>query len=363
MQSLPSKPNLEFLQKSAKALRAAHRRGDAACCERIRQGDVSFKSLTDAAILAAPFSINDAQRIVAREYGYSSWAKLKHFIASLDAPQFQGVADKQAYHQTIAASYDQRSPNYDNFVWAREHAQALVDYCPPRAGDAVLDIATGTGTVAFLAAEKVGAQGSVVGIEISKGMLQVCEEKRAASTFNNLRFQYADAEHLDFPPNSFDRIYCSSAFFWMAHPLAALRHWFELLKPGGMLAFNAWPDNSFLWGDGARQALRKHGIQFTVHEVTGNAEKIQQLVELAGYANVRVLEHRKGRYIPVEDAKGPPLDLNSYAPGQYPHPLHNVPEAILRLVQQDYEAEVDKLVTPQGVWHDLSLFYVVGQKL
>ena len=62
----------------------------------------------------------------------------------------------------------------------------------------------------------------------------------------NLEFRYADAENLEFSPNSFDRIYCSSAFFWMSHPLATLRHWYELLKPNGQLGFNATPANSFL---------------------------------------------------------------------------------------------------------------------
>ena len=363
MKSLPKHPNLEFLKKEAKTLRALHRQGNAACCTQIRQYDLAFKSKTDVEILTSKFSINDAQRIIARDYGYSSWATLKHFISALDLPLYHGVADKQGYHQTIVASYDKRSPTYDNFVWARDNAKQTVDYCPPAVGDAVLDVATGSGVIAFYTAALVGPQGSVTGIEISQGMLTRCNEKLQESNLSNLNFRYADAEDLPFPPNSFDRIYCGSAFFWMSHPLAALRHWFELLKPNGQIGFTAWPANSFLWGDGARCALRKHGINFICHEPTGNLEKTRQLVELAGYSNIQIHEVKNGRYISVEDAKGPPLTLQAYAPGQHPHPLLGVSEETLLLVQNDYEAEVDKLVTEHGVWHDMSMFFVYGQKL
>ena len=363
MKSLPKNPDLEFLKKEAKALRALHRQGDVSCCAQIRQYDISYKTKSDAQILSGKFSINDAQRMVARAYGYSSWAALKHFILSLDSPTYHGVTDKQAYHQTIVDSYDKRSKNYDNSMWHRGLARQTVDYCPPQTGNAVLDIATGTGTIAFYAADLVGPAGSVVGIDISQGMLEKCEEKLKESGVNHLRFVYADAENLNFPPNRFDRIYCSSAFFWMSHPLAALRHWFELLKPNGYVGFNAWPDNSFLWGDGARKALRKYGINFICHEATGSMDKTRQLVELAGFSNVRIQEVKDGRYISVEDAKGPPLTLSAYAPGQYPHPLVNVSEEILSRAQKDYEAEVDKRVTVDGVWHDMTMYYVYGQKL
>ena len=362
MKSLSHKPNLEFLKKAAKALRALHRQGDAKCCAQIRHFDLAFKNKTDAVILSGKFSINDAQRIVAREYGYTSWATLKHFIESLNEPLCCGVSDKQAYHQNIVASYDQRSAIYDNHVWARENSIQTVDYCPPHLGDRVLDIATGTGTIAFYSAGLVGPSGSVTGIEISTGMLQRCNEKLQTSGLSNLNFLYADAEDLNFPQNSFDRIYCSSALYWMRNPLAALRHWFELLKPDGQLGFNAWPDNLFIWGDGARQSLRKYGVNFTLHEVTGSVEKTRALVALAGFSNVRIHEVKDGQYVEVGNEPWVPLTLDSYTPGQYPNPIRNVPEHLLQLAQQDYAAEVRKRTTDQGIWLDKTMYYVYGQK-
>lgn len=363
MKSLVKKPNFEFLKNAAKGLRALHQQGDTACCAPIRNFDTSFKTKTDAEILSGKFSINDAQRIVAREYGYTSWTALKRFIESLNAPLCQGVLDKHAYHKQIVDSYDKRSAIYDNHVWARENSIQTVDYCPPKLGDKVLDIATGTGTIAFYTAKSVGPKGSVTGIEISKGMLNRCNEKLKESGLNNLTFLYADAEDLNFAPNSFDRIYCSSALYWMTNPLAALRHWFELLKPGGQLGFNAWPDNLFIWGDGARQALRKYGVNFTIHEVTGSVEKTRALVELAGFSNVQIHEVKNGQYIEVGSGRWIPLKLDDYTPGQYPNPISNVSEEILRLAQEDYEAEVRKRTTEHGIWLDTTMYYVYGQRL
>jgi len=318
--------------------------------------------LPDAELLNVGFTINDAQRIVAREHGYSSWAALRHYIDSLNEPLYHNVTDKNGYHKTITDSYDARSQNYDDSQWHRDVAKQTVDFCSPEPNHQVLDIATGTGTIAFYCAEMVGSGGHVVGIDISKGMLNTCNNKLLQSNFSNLEFQYADAEALPFAPDSFDRIYCSSAFFWMSHPLAALRHWYELLKPGGQLGFNATPSTSFFWGDGARRALARYGIQYTCNIPAGDPDNARELMELAGFVNFRLREVNKGYYMKIEEAKGPLLTLQHYAPGQYPHPLENVPEEILRLAQQDYEAEIDRRATDQGVWHDMTQYYIYGQK-
>ena len=361
MKSLPKKPNIEFLKKEAKALRALHKQGVVSCCELIRQYDTSMQAKSNAEILSLKFSINAAQRIVARTYGYSSWATLKQYIESLASPLYHAVSDKKAYHQAIVDSYDKRSAVYDKHVWAREWSIQTVDFSPPEAGENILDIACGTGTIAFYIADKIGPTGSVTGVEISRGMLSRCHEKLKETNFTHLNFVYGDAENLDFILNSFDRMYCSSGLYWMINPLAALRHWFELLKPNGWLGLTAWPDNSFVWGDGARRALRKYGIQSTIHEFSGTPQKIRKLFALAGFNNIKLHTVKRGRWADPKELKGP-FTPGSYTPGQYPDPLLGVPREILLLAQQDFEAEVDRLTTDQGVWHDMTTYFVYGQK-
>jgi ubiquinone/menaquinone biosynthesis C-methylase UbiE len=361
--SLPRQPNLEFLKKEAKALRTLHRQGDSACCERLRDNDTSCINKSDTEILTSRFSINDAQRIVAREYGYSSWATLKRYIESLNLPLYHKVADRQGYHRTITDSYDERSKNYDNSEWHRDVALTTVKHWPPEPGGHVLDIATGTGTIAFHCAKLVGPAGKVVGVDISSGMLDKCNEKLAAAGLENLEFMYADGEHLDFATSSFDRIYCANAIFWMSNLQAALRHWFELLKPGGVVGFNATPSSSFFWGYAARKALATVGIDFICNIPAGDEANAREMLECAGFGSFQMHAVPNGRYITAEDAKESQfLTLESYAPGQYPHPLEGVSEETLRLAQQAYDAEVDKHATEEGVWHDMTQYYIYGQK-
>ncbi|MDH3560397.1 MAG: class I SAM-dependent methyltransferase [Gammaproteobacteria bacterium] len=363
MKSLPKRPELEFLKKEARVLRVLQMKGDPACCDRIRDYDTSCEAMSDADILAGKFSINDAQRVIAHEYGYASWAALKKYIELINLPLYHMVTDRQGYHRTITDSYDARSKNYENSEWHREVALTTVKYWPPEPGQHVLDIATGTGTIAFHCAELVGPQGKVVGVDISTGMLDKCREKLAERKLANLAFTHADGEQLDFQPNSFDRIYCANAIFWMSNLQAALRHWYELLKPGGVVGFNATPSSSFFWGCAARKALAMVGIDFICNIPAGDEANAREMLECAGFTNFRLHAAPNGRYIATEDAKDPLfLTLQAYAPGQYPHPLEDVSDETMQLAQQAYNAEVDKHATEDGVWHDMTQYYVYGQK-
>jgi len=361
MKSLPTNPNLEFLKKEAKALRALHKQGNPACCERIRLYDTSYQDKSDADILAARFSINDAQRIIAREYGYTSWATLKEYIESLNSPLYHGVSDKDTYQKLVAESYDKRAEVYDNHVWAREWCEQLIELCPPKVGEAVLDLGCGSGNIAFAIAEQVGPEGAIVGVDIARKMVARCNEKLKDTTFTHLTFEYGDAEQLDYPPNHFDRIYASAILPWLINPQAALRHWFELLKPGGWIGLTVWPSNSFVWGDGERQALRRYGIQSTVHEFSGTKEKTHKLMELAGFGNINIHVVERGRWMEAESLKGT-FSKGPYGIGQYPHYLEHVADEILQKANKDYLAEVNRLTTDKGVWHDMTTFFVCAQK-
>jgi len=94
MKFLPSNPNLDFLKKESRKLRTSHRNSDPSSCSRIKHFDTSFSGLTDQEIFDSKFSILDAQRVVAREYGFSSWTKLKRFIESTNAKFDQTLHDE-----------------------------------------------------------------------------------------------------------------------------------------------------------------------------------------------------------------------------------------------------------------------------
>ncbi len=77
---LPSKPSLEQLKNQAKDLRDVHRTGTSEACKRIRASLGRLSNASDADIREARFTLRDAQSVVAREYGFTTWAKLKAHV-------------------------------------------------------------------------------------------------------------------------------------------------------------------------------------------------------------------------------------------------------------------------------------------
>src|SRR5436190_5381657 len=80
---LPPRANLEQLKKQAKDLVKSHKTGDADALKRIQEHHPDWSKASPSAIRAAKFSLSGAQLVIAREYGFSSWLKLKEHVASL----------------------------------------------------------------------------------------------------------------------------------------------------------------------------------------------------------------------------------------------------------------------------------------
>jgi len=108
---------------------------------------------------------------------------------------------------------------------------------------------------------------------ISIGMVEQAKRKAETLGLGNVEFQLADAEALNFPEDSFDCIFCSSALIWMSDLLGALRHWYQLLKPGGLLGFHAFADTAFVGGVVSQRILEKYGVSLLFSKPTGTVEK------------------------------------------------------------------------------------------
>jgi ubiquinone/menaquinone biosynthesis C-methylase UbiE len=233
---------------------------------------------------------------------------------------------------------------------------------PPKAGDSVLDIGTGTGSLALHIASLVNPNGKVIGVDLSEGMLSQANEKLKNSDLENIDFLLGDMEHLSFPPGSFDKIYCASAFFCVLDPLTTLRLWNHLLKAGGGLAFHAISENSYFWVSEARSVLEKHGFQYLLNTPTGTIEKSHHLLTKAGFNKVDIRKKASGYYKSLEQAKESWITIDDFAPGQYPHPVSNIPKEILNKCQTEYEAKIEQLNTDKGIWNDITMYYIYAYK-
>jgi ubiquinone/menaquinone biosynthesis C-methylase UbiE len=262
------------------------------------------------------------------------------------------------YKQQIADLYSRRGQTYDEGDWHPRIAHRLVEHAHISQGQHVLDIATGTGMVAIEAAQLVGFAGRVVGVDISTGMLEQAKRKIEGLGLNNIELVLADAEKLNFPANSFDVVLCSSALIWMADIPKTLRLWHQLLKPGGLIGFHAFADTAFVGGVTVQKVAEKYGVSLAFSKPTGTIEKCYDL----GFEAIEIKSEQDGSYISLEQAKRMWAGSSHPAPGQFPNPMKQLSSGQLEEVKAEFEAELAALVTEQGIWNDLTIFYSFGRK-
>ncbi|VAW71478.1 hypothetical protein MNBD_GAMMA12-3804 [hydrothermal vent metagenome] len=267
-----------------------------------------------------------------------------------------------AYHKHLSDIYDERSVNHNNSEWHQETALKLVEEMPPQIGSTVLDIGTGTGFIAFHAATLVGSKGKVIGVDISEGMLNKAKEKLEKIDLANINFIAGDMEHLNLPQNSIDYMYCASAFFCVLNPLKTLKHWNNLLTAKGSIALHALPVTSYFWVSLARDILKGHGIQYLLNTPTATIEKTRIHLKSAGFNKIEIRKEERGYYIPWERARESWISIDDFAPGQYPHPVYNVPDETMVLCKKEYLARLQELTTDKGVWNDDTTYYVYAFK-
>jgi hypothetical protein len=82
---LPARPSLEQLKKQAKELVKDRQTRNPAAFTLIREFLPALTGKTDQEIIAFPFALHDAQSVMARQYGFLSWNKLRDHLETLDA--------------------------------------------------------------------------------------------------------------------------------------------------------------------------------------------------------------------------------------------------------------------------------------
>lgn len=122
------------------------------------------------------------------------------------------------------------------FVPWGEH---LLDQVGVHDGDALLDVACGPGTVARLAAGRVGRSGSVVGCDLSEEMLAIA---RAKGELDGVPVEYrqCSAESLSVDDDAFDVAVCQQGLQFFGDRAGALRELRRVLRDGGRAGVSVW---------------------------------------------------------------------------------------------------------------------------
>jgi ubiquinone/menaquinone biosynthesis C-methylase UbiE len=157
----------------------------------------------------------------------------------------------------------------------------------------VLDLASGTGEPALGAAQRVGASGSVLGLDFVEEMLDFAREKALARGLTNVEFRCGDAECLE-SPTPFDAALIRFGLMFLPSPDAALARVRGVLKPGARIALACWAGpEANAWAALPMKVLRRHvDVPAPPPGATGlfafaDKARLAATLERASFADVR----------------------------------------------------------------------------
>jgi len=104
-----------------------------------------------------------------------------------------------------------------------------------KAGDVVLDLGSGAGFDAFLAAKKVGSRGKVFGVDMTDEMLEKAKENAKKGGFTNVEFKKGDIEDLPVDDNSVDAVISNCVINLAPDKAKVFKETYRVLKTGGRL--------------------------------------------------------------------------------------------------------------------------------
>lgn len=148
----------------------------------------------------------------------------------------------QTKEQRVHGVFEKISDNYDkmnsviSFKLHTRWRKDTMKRMSVKEGAKALDVCCGTADWTIALAHAVGPKGEVTGLDFSKNMLKVGEEKVKNLQLNNVKLIHGNAMELPFPDNSFDYVTIGFGLRNVPDYLQVLKEMNRVLKPGGICA-------------------------------------------------------------------------------------------------------------------------------
>jgi ubiquinone/menaquinone biosynthesis C-methylase UbiE len=165
-------------------------------------------------------------------------------------------------------------------------AEVLINKVTPADGNRVLDVACGTGIVARLAKEKLGASGHIVGIDLSPAMLSVARTVAP-------EIEWREGNAIDLPiaaDEKFDVVYCHQGLQFVPDKEAAAREMRRVMTNGGRLVVATWRPSDEIEINRALHAIAER-LLGPIHDARhgfGDSAALESLLANAGFQDVSV---------------------------------------------------------------------------
>ena len=240
----------------------------------------------------------------------------------------------------------------------------LVGPCP---GERVLDVATGPGVVAVLAAQAVGPDGRVVATDLAPEWGEHVATTARAAGLSNVEFRVTSADALDLPDDSFDVALCQFGLMFVPEPVEALREMRRVLRAGGRLGVVVWSTGDRVKLFTVTGALLQPyvpkpppGQELPTSLQLGEPGLIERLVAEAEFGDVRVERHT------LDYLVGEPEERWEYEVLRGPPPVREgvaaLPEGERRALHDRYVAALEAHRRDGAIRLPSEAIYVTGVK-
>lgn len=174
---------------------------------------------------------------------------------------------------------------------------AIADF---KAGEVAVDLGSGAGIDCFLAARRVGAEGRVIGVDMTHEMLEKARGNARRGGFANVEFRLGEIEHLPIADNTADVILSNCVINLSPDKPQAYREMFRVLKPGGRIAISDVVATAEMPED-IKQDMAAYTGCMAGASYIGDLEKI---LKEAGFIDVRISAKNESKAFIKEWAPG-----------------------------------------------------------
>ena len=269
--------------------------------------------------------------------------------------------DMQERKYKIKEIFNDAAEGYDKpalrfFSAAAEH---LADSMGFAGNEHVLDVATGTGSVALACAQRLGA-GHVTAIDLSDGMLAKAKVKSQEQQLTNLDFLCLDIDVSNFTADLFDAACCGFGIFFLPDMEVGFKTIAKHVKSGGPIGISSFTgavmeplSQKFI------ERLLTYGVAMPSlsWKRLDSVEKIHTLYQSAGLERLRTHTYQVGYYLVGFEEWWDILWFSGFR-----GLLSQLSSSDLARFRQSHHDEIDLLVEEQGIWMNVEILISVGYK-
>ncbi len=256
-------------------------------------------------------------------------------------------------YNRVAAIYGQVGP--ERFAYAGRH---LVEHLGIVEGARVLDVAVGRGANLFAAAEKVGASGQVIGIDLAENMVRETKAEIECRNISQATVLQMDAEQLAFDDASFDDVLCGFAVFLFPHLEQAMSEFFRVLCPTGKIGITVAQDVDALslwYGKRLTEYHDQYHFPLRVGGQPLNLSEIPAYLTRAGFRDVQV-SHERADFVYA--------DAQQYWDEKWTHgtrySLEHMSPEVLAQFKSEVFTKLEEAQKSGGIHDELDLRFIIA---